>query len=144
VESATYSPEETHVLRLTHDEDLLGQLTDYCNEHRIDAAEITVIGAVRDASLGFYDQETQEYEQHHVDKPMEIIQATGNLSYNDGERFVHLHATLSDEDGTIHAGHVFEGTTVFAGESMIHELDGPGLRRFYDENTGLSLWEFVN
>lgn len=141
MQSATYQRKDTHVLRLTSGEDLLGQITQYCNEHKIDAAEITAIGAVKQAMLGFYDQDTHEYEKHSVDEPMELLQASGNVSYLDEERFVHLHGTFSDEEGEIVAGHIFENTVVFAGEAVIHELDGPDLVREFDEKTGLSLWD---
>lgn len=142
MQSAKFSPKETHVLRLSTDEDLINVLTQYVNEQEIDAAEITVIGAVQDANLGFYDQDEQEYEEHYVEEPMELLQASGNVSYLEDERFVHLHGTFGDEEGNMVSGHVFEGTTLFAGEAVIHELDGPRLQREFDERTGLSLWEF--
>ncbi|MFB6356756.1 MAG: PPC domain-containing DNA-binding protein [bacterium] len=142
METAQYDVVQTHVMRMEKDRDLLGQLTDYCNEHEIDAATVTAIGAVQNATLGYYYQDEQEYEEHTVDEPMELLQASGNVSYLDGERFVHLHATFSTEDETVHAGHVFEGTKVFAGEATIQELDGPPLKRYDDEPTGLTLWEF--
>lgn len=142
MESATYTPGEIHVLRLTHEEDLLNELTVYCNEQKIDAGAITVIGAVKDAKIGFYDQESLEYEKHYYNQPMELLQANGNVSFDEAGRFVHLHATFSDDDGSVVAGHVFEGTTMFAGEAMIHEIIGPDLKRQADDTTGLSLWEF--
>jgi predicted DNA-binding protein with PD1-like motif len=142
LQSAEYDPVKSHVLRLSTDEDLINILTQYVNEKNIDAADVHVIGAVQDANLGFYDQDEQEYEEHYVDEPMELLQATGNVSYLDGERFVHLHGSFSDEDDNVVSGHIFEGTTLFAGEAIVHELDGPPLRREDDERTGLTLWEF--
>jgi len=142
VQSGKYEPRETHVLRLSTDEDLINVLTEYVKDEAIDAAEITVIGAVQDANLGFYHQDEQEYEEHYVEEPMELLQASGNVSYLEDERFVHLHGSFSDEDGNMVSGHIFEGTTMFAGEAIIHELEGPRLQREFDERTGLSLWEF--
>ncbi len=142
MEAAKYRQTETHVLRLTHGEDLIEQLTAYANREEIDAAQVSVVGAVQAATLGFYHQGEQEYEQHTVDREMELLQASGNVSYLEGERFVHLHATFSDEEEELYAGHVFEGTPVFAGEAFLHELDGPPLKRYDDDPTGLTLWEF--
>lgn len=138
---AEFERGRSFVLRLEKGKDLLWQLTDYCDQHGIDAAQVTVIGAVTYATVGFYDQDEEEYGQKRVDEPMEIIQATGNVSYLDGERFVHLHGTFCQEDGTVVAGHLFEGSEVFAGEAVIHELEGPTLDRVYDEATGLTLWD---
>lgn len=139
--SAKFEPKETHVLRLEKDRDLLGQLTEYCNEQEIDAGQITALGAVTEAVIGFYDQDEEFYGETRIDKEMEMIQATGNVSYLEGERFVHMHATFADEDGNLHAGHLVEGNSVFAGEATIQELDGPDLIRENDPATGLTLWD---
>lgn len=141
MKSATFEAVKTHVLRLEKDRDLLGQLTEYCNENGIDAGEITALGAVTEAVIGFYDQDEEFYGEETIDKEMEMIQATGNVSYLDGDRFVHMHATFADENGEIHAGHLVEGNNVFAGEATIKELEGPDLIREDDPETGLTLWD---
>lgn len=141
MKDAEFERTKTYVLRLNKDEDLLGQLTEYCNEKEIDAAEITALGAVTEATIGFYDQDEEFYVETDVNKPMEIIQATGNVSHLDGERFVHMHGTFAEEDGEVHAGHLVEGCNVFAGEAIIKELEGPKLDRVNDPETGLTLWD---
>lgn len=141
MQSASFEQGKTHVLRLEKSRDLLGQLTEYCNENSIDAGQITALGAVTEARIAFYDQDEEFYGETHIDKEMEMIQATGNVSYLDGERFVHMHATFADEDGEIHAGHLVEGNDVFAGEATIQELQGPQLVREDDPATGLTLWD---
>lgn len=138
---AEFERGRSFVVRLEKGRDLLGQLTEYCDARGIDAAQVTVIGAVTYATMGFYDQDEEEYGQKRVDEPMEIIQASGNVSYLDGDRFVHLHGTFCQEDGSVVAGHLFEGSEVFAGEAVIHELKGPRLNRVHDEATGLTLWD---
>ncbi|MFB6347126.1 MAG: PPC domain-containing DNA-binding protein [bacterium] len=141
MKSATFEPKKTHVLRLEKDRDLLGQLTDYCNEKEIDAAQISALGAVTEAAIAFYDQDEEFYGETTIDREMEMIQATGNVSYLEGERFVHMHATFVDEDDNTHAGHLVEGNNVFAGEATIQELEGPQLIRKDDPETGLTLWD---
>lgn len=138
---AEFERGRSFVMRLEKGRDLLEQLTDYCNRRSIDAAQVTIIGAVTRATLGFYDQEGREYGRRVVDEPMEIIHATGNVSYLDGERFVHLHGTFGREDRSTVAGHLFEGCEVFAGEAILHELEGPVLDRVFDDATGLTLWD---
>lgn len=141
MQSARFSRVDSHVLRLEKDRDLLQQLTNYCQENEIDAAHISVIGAVTEANVGFYDQDEEEYEERFIDEPMGIIQASGNVSFLEGERFVHMHGTFCQEDGTVQAGHLFNGTVVFAGEAILHELEGPRLERVQDPATGLTLWD---
>lgn len=141
MKDATFSRDETYVLRLTKDKDLLEQLTEYCDEKSIDAGKITVLGAVTEATIGFYDQEDEHYAETSLDKPMEIIQAVGNVSYLDGERFVHMHGTFADEEGNVYAGHLLKGCNVFAGEATVQVLSGPDLVRKDDPATGLTLWD---
>jgi len=141
LKSAKFEQVQTHVLRLEKGRDLLEQLTDYCNREAIDAGQVTALGAVTEAMLAFYDQDEEFYGETHIDREMEMIQATGNVSYLEGERFVHMHATFTDEDGELHAGHLVEGNIVFAGEATIQEFEGPDLIRADDPETGLTLWD---
>ncbi len=141
MQSAKFQRGDTHVLRLEKERDLLGQLTDYCKSEGINAAQITALGAVTEAVVAYYDQDEEIYKETHIDKEMEMIQATGNVSYLDEDRFLHMHATFADEKGDVHAGHLRDGNIVFAGEATIQELEGPHLVRKNDPATGLSLWD---
>jgi hypothetical protein len=99
-----------------------------------------VIGAVKSAKLGFYDQEKHEYNEIIVDSPHEIATCIGNVSLKNGKPFVHAHAVLADKSGKTKAGHLIEAT-VFAAEIYLCELKGKKLAREHDEETGLSLWK---
>lgn len=127
--------------RVPHDADLLQWLTHFVQENHIRLGEISLIGAVKKAVLGYYHQDRQEYEQLVIDRPLEIANGTGNVSLKDGKPFVHLHVTLADDRGTAFGGHVAEGTRVFACEVIIREFTGAELSRHKDETTGLTLWK---
>ncbi|MBO8167659.1 MAG: DNA-binding protein [Thermoanaerobacteraceae bacterium] len=127
--------------RVPHDADLLQWLTHFVQENHIRLGEISLIGAVKKAVLGYYHQDRQEYEQLVIDMPLEIANGTGNVSLKDGKPFVHLHVTLADDRGTAFGGHVAEGTRVFACEVIIREFTGTELSRHKDETTGLTLWK---
>ena len=142
-----------YVARLDHGRDWRAQIEAFADEEDIDAAFFVGLGAVQDAELYFYDQDTQEYYPERFDEPLEVASCTGNVSWldregrspsgsrtqsGDGERFAHTHMVLSREDGSCVAGHLNEATT-FAGELYVREFDTE-LVREHDGTTDLDLW----
>lgn len=102
-------------------------------------AVFSVIGAVDDAVLAYYDHEKQKYKKIILKRPLEIANSFGNISSKDGQPFAHLHAVLSDAKGRTYAGHLISAT-VFAAEIHFLELLGEKLEREPDQTTGLALW----
>ena len=134
------TPSRTFMGRLDHDADLLEALTAFCIVENIRLGRIEALGAVKRAALGYYDQDGQEYRYFHIDRHLEILNLTGNISLKDGKPFVHAHLTLADDKGRSFGGHLIPGTTIFACEAIIQSFDGPQLRREAEPVTGLPLW----
>jgi predicted DNA-binding protein with PD1-like motif len=134
-----YNAGKELIVRLKHDADLIQSITELAKNKGIEAGSFTVIGALKRARLGYYDQKNHEYREMKIDSPHEIASCIGNVSLKDGEPFIHAHVVLADEMGNTKAGHLLEGT-VFAAEVHLRQLEGPRLERKYDEVTGLSLW----
>lgn len=132
---------QTLIGKLGHDEDLLKELQSVCKEKDILLGKISVIGAVKKARIGFYDQQTRQYRFLEINKTLEISSLTGNVSIRDGKPMVHAHITLCDCDGNAYGGHLAEGTIVFACEFVMDIYDGPQYLRENDETTGLTLWK---
>jgi hypothetical protein len=130
-----------HLLRLDTDDDVYDTITGYVRRHHIEAAWVTFLGAVKEASLRYYDQEQKTYVDFSIDEPLEVVAGVGNVSVLDGEPFLHIHAAFTDESGTGRGGHVNSGTVVFALEVSIQVLVGEPLVRLPDDCTGLALWE---
>ena len=127
--------------RLAKGDDLLGALTNICQELGITLGEVKAIGAVSRARVGYYHQDTRQYEWLELDRHLEILALEGNISLKDGKPFVHAHVILGDGEGRAYGGHLAEGTVVFALEFVIQELKADSsLNRQMDEETGLFLW----
>jgi len=103
-----------------------------------DAAWFAAMGAVQDAELWFYDQETCEYQLMTFDEPLEVASCVGNVSLLEDERFAHTHAVLSRPSGQALAGHL-DAATVWAGEVHMRAFEDE-LEREYDDTTELDLW----
>ncbi|NQU39617.1 MAG: DNA-binding protein [Lentisphaerae bacterium] len=127
--------------RLPHGADLLEALTQLCVEKAIQLGRVEAIGAVQRARIGFYDQTTHEYTFMTFDQSYEILNLTGNVSLRDGKPMIHAHITLSDHEGRSFGGHLAPGTIVFACEFILQRIEGAALKRGFDEETGLPLWQ---
>lgn len=127
--------------RLETSDDLLDALDKVCSKHAIDNGTLQGLGALKSANLAFYNQQTHVYEAYAFDQPMELLNLTGNISSKDGKRFLHLHVTLSDQQGRAFGGHVNPGCIVFACEFSIQKLGGKPWERKPHAETGLHLWD---
>jgi len=126
--------------RFPYGKDLLEEINKVIASENIRSGEIRIIGAVSKAVFGYYDVQSKNYIYISKDEHMEILNATGNISVKDGKPFAHVHITLADKNGNAFGGHLMEGTIIFAAEFVITDYGDNNLERFYDETTGLQLW----
>jgi len=141
VQSSNYKLGRFFLGRLKHDSELVRSVVNFARGKKVKMAVFTVVGAVKQARLAYYDQASHEYQKIELDQPLEIASCFGNLSLKDGKLFAHAHAVLADEASKAYAGHMIKAT-VFAAELHLQELLGKKLEREYDQTTGLALWEF--
>ncbi len=140
MQAYTFEPGRVHLLRLATGDDLYTTITGYASDHGVGAAWMHYLGAVSRASLRYYNQSEQGYEDFVIDRHLEVLAGTGNLSLLDGAPFLHTHAAFADRDGKGFGGHVNVGTEVFALEVTLVELKGQVPVREPDDCTGLTLW----
>lgn len=127
-----------YLARLETGADWREEIEELAREEEVEAAWFNAMGAVQDADVWFYDQETKEYESVTFDEPLEVAACVGNVADLEGDLFAHTHAILSRRSGQALAGHLNAGT-VFAGEVYLRAFDEP-LEREHDETTDLDLW----
>ncbi len=128
------------VLKPAYGTDLVQELQKFVLEEGINLAWISGVGAVVKANLRYYNQVEKSWLDIDVHKNLEVINLTGNISLLNGEPIVHVHITLSDEEGRCYGGHVGPGTIVFNMEILLTTLTGPPVTRKLDSDTGLTLW----
>ncbi|AGB20024.1 PPC domain-containing DNA-binding protein [Thermoanaerobacterium thermosaccharolyticum] len=126
--------------RFKYDNDLLQEINTFITSENIRSGEIRIIGAVKKARFGYFNQSTKEYKFIEKNEHMEILSAIGNISLKNGKPFPHVHITLADKDGNVFGGHLMEGTKIFAAEFVIVDYGESNLERVDDEFTGLQLW----
>src|SRR3989339_367447 len=122
-------------------DDLLEALHNVCRAENIRLGTFQIIGAVKNAKMGYFDQQEKKYTGCvELDKKLEITACLGNVSIKEDEIFCHAHFTLADWEGRAFGGHLMPGTIVFAAEFYLQELLGAEMVRTLDPKTGLPLW----
>jgi len=98
MKSKKIKKEELFVVRLFKEEEMLSKIREFCNAEGITSATFTAIGALKKATLGFFNLERMEYMKFEVEEA-EIASCTGNISIKEWEIAIHAHAVLSDMKG---------------------------------------------
>jgi uncharacterized protein len=109
---------------LERGEDLMDGLSRPVKELRLQAGTLQVIGALEEATVGYFDPGAKEYRPISTGH-VEIASGLGNVSLRDGDPFVHLHLVLSGANGAALGGHAMEGCKAFVVEAYLRALAGP-------------------
>ncbi len=130
----------TIVLRLEIGEEIVESVKDVCTRHNVKAAYITGIGALKKAVVGVFNMDTKVYKSNEYICFTELTALCGNASVMDGSSYIHLHASLADENGHAFGGHLNEGVIGATAEIFITVLDGT-IERVHCDETGLNVFD---
>jgi uncharacterized protein len=126
------------VVVLDKGDEAIGCLSDAVRRHRITAAQVTAVGAFREAELGFFDTQKMDYERIPVDEQAEVLTLLGDVAEQEGEPALHLHAVLGRRDGSTVGGHLLRGEVWPTLEVIVTEVPAE-LAKHRDPQTGLAL-----
>jgi uncharacterized protein len=127
------------LVRFNRGEKLIEGLTQLVKDENIGGAWVSGLGAAEWAEVGFYDLRAKKYEWKKFDQALEITSLQGNVSWNEAEPVLHLHATLSDKDMHAYGGHLKELEVGGTCELLLHRWYEGKLQRSEDAQTGLKL-----
>jgi predicted DNA-binding protein with PD1-like motif len=130
--------QRTFVLVFDKGDEVLAVLTDFARAQALSAAHFTAIGALSDATLGYFDRERKDYRPIPVREQVEVLSLVGDVAVSDGDPKVHAHVVLGKADGTAHGGHLVDAHVWPTLELVITESPAY-LRRRTDPETGLAL-----
>jgi uncharacterized protein len=113
-------------------------LTNFAEDGGVGAASLTAVGALGNATLGYFDRDRKVYRKIPVEEQVEVLPLLGDLALEDGGPQLHAHAVVgrydaTTRDGDLLEGHVWPMLEVVLVESPDH------LKKRTDEETGLAL-----
>jgi|SRR4051812_29907569 predicted DNA-binding protein with PD1-like motif len=111
----------------------------FAQEARLEAAQITGIGAFQKVVLKYFDWGDREYLENRVDEQVEVASLIGDVALApNGEPSVHLHLVVGKRDGSALAGHLGSGHVRPTLELIVTESPAH-LRKVHDDESGLAL-----
>jgi uncharacterized protein len=129
----------TFALILETGEEAMTCLQQFAISERLAASQITAIGAMRSATLAFFDWESRTYQPIPVNEQVEVASLVGDIALGpDRTPSVHVHAVLGRRDGTALAGHLQKGYVRPTLEIIVTESPAH-LCKVKDESSGLAL-----
>jgi predicted DNA-binding protein with PD1-like motif len=119
-------------------DEVVEQLTTWCNEQRTTAARLTGIAGSSAATLAWFDWQAHGCLEIAVAEQVELLALTGDVAEQDGKASVHAHVVLGRRDGATCGGHLMDAHVRPTLELVVDEVPAR-LRRRYDPRTRLAL-----
>lgn len=127
-------------IRIPSGQPLLANLLRFLASEKIGYATLAGLGALRQATVSYWNATTQQYEAHDVDEQVELVSLVGNVSMKDDAPFVHAHVTLGRSDLSILGGH-FNEAIVHPNVEVWVRREHAAVERVLDESCGLYLMD---
>ena len=131
---------ERYQLRVESGEQVAATLLSWLKQQAIGYAAINGLGAVRSATLSYWNSQTTEYEPHALEEQMEVVSLVGNVTVKEGAPFLHIHVSLGRSDLSLVGGHLNE-MVVHPNLELWLRPEAQPVHRAIDESCGLYLMD---
>src|SRR5262245_15830073 len=128
----------TYVVVCDPGEEAVAALTQFARSERLEAAQITAVGAFEHATVGWFDPRTKQYRSNPVDQQCELVSLIGDVAMGEDGPILHMHAALGLSDGTTRGGHLLEGRVFPTLEAVVTETPAE-LRKVMRPDIGIAL-----
>jgi len=132
---------KTFLVVLNRGDDVLSGLTQFAEDNHITFAHFTGIGAVSSARMGAYDRAKQMYHILPVKSQAETISFIGNIALYNDQPVVHIHMAVSQSDGTVKGGHLFQAI-VWPTLEIVVTVEPIAISKTKEADTGFALIDF--
>ena len=102
--------ERTYVMILDPGEEVFATISEFAAREGLGAASLTALGALSQATVGWFDLAQKTYRKIPVMEQCEVLSAIGDIAEgDDGKPSLHMHLVLGLSDGSTRGGHLLEG-----------------------------------
>jgi predicted DNA-binding protein with PD1-like motif len=113
-------------------------LAQFARAERLEAAQVTAIGAFERATVGWFDRAAKQYRRIPVDEQCEVLSLIGDVAEDQDGPILHVHVVLGLPDGTTRGGHLLEGQVFPTLEVVVTETPAE-LRKVMHPDLGIAL-----
>jgi len=127
------------LLSLNKGDEILQSIYKLAEKENLKFCWLSGIGAFENITLGAYPLEKRDYVKKQFKGEYELTSLLGNITIKEGNPFVHIHVSMSDEEFKAYGGHLFSGYITATCEIIVDMIDFE-LHREKSEEVGLHLW----
>jgi uncharacterized protein len=128
----------TYVVVCDPGDEAVTALNQFVRSERLEAAQVTAVGAFERAVVGWFDPAVKQYRRNPVDEQCELVSLIGDVAMGEDGPILHMHAALGLADGTTRGGHLLEGQVYPTLEAVVTETPAE-LRKVMRPDIGLAL-----
>jgi predicted DNA-binding protein with PD1-like motif len=128
----------TYVAICDPGDEAVSALTEFARSERLEASQITAVGAFEHATVGWFDPAARDYRRIPVDEQCEVLSLIGDIAEGQDGPILHMHVVLGLSDGTTRGGHLLEGRVYPTLEAVVTEAPAQ-LRKIMRPDVGIPL-----
>ena len=128
----------TYVVVCDPGDEAVSALTQFAQAERLEAAQITAVGAFEHATVGWFDRSAKDYRRIRVAEQCEVLSLLGDVAEGQDGPILHMHTVLGLSDGTTRGGHLLEGKVFPTLEVVVTETPAQ-LRKVLRPEIGIAL-----
>ena len=128
----------TYVVVCDPGDEAVSVLTELARSERLEAAQLTAVGAFERATVGWFDRAAKDYRRIQVDEQCELLSLIGDVALSKDGPVLHAHVVLGLSDGTTRGGHLLEGRVFPTLEAVVTETPAQ-LRKVMRPEIGIAL-----
>jgi hypothetical protein len=129
-----------YIIRFDKNEEVIENLTNFCQEKNIETGFFWGIGATKEVDLAWYDIDKKSYAEKTFKEKMEILNLTGNIAIIEGKTVIHCHGIFGSKDMEVFGGHIKRLVIAATCEILLEVFNGK-VERKYSQEIGLNLME---
>jgi predicted DNA-binding protein with PD1-like motif len=130
--------DKTFAIVFEKGDEVIDGLREFAREQRLREAHFSGIGAFNDVVLGFFFHGEKIYKKIHIVQPVEVLNLSGEITFDHGEPKISASVVVGKSDGTAHGGHLLQAHVYPTFELLLSESP-EAIHRRADEDTGLLL-----
>jgi uncharacterized protein len=128
----------TYVVVCDPGDEAVAALTQFAQAERLEAAQITAVGAFEHATVGWFDRAAKDYRRIPVTEQCEVLSLLGDVAEGQDGPILHMHTVLGLSDGTTRGGHLLQGKVFPTLEVVVTETPAE-LRKVLRPDIGIAL-----
>jgi len=128
----------TYVVVCYPGDEAVAVLTQFARSERLEAAQVTAVGAFEHATVGWFDRAARDYRRIRVNEQCEVLSLLGDVAEGQDGPTPHMHVVLGLSDGTTRGGHLFEARVFPTLEAVVTETPAR-LKKVFRPDIGIAL-----